>query len=137
MSITLAVGETVLDLPYDLYWQDEHDWTPVAQTEHRGVTGSLILMSGVKSGGRPITLVPPPMGDGGWMPYSRVSQIQTWRSVAEQEMLLTIRGTPYSVFWRHSDSSPSFEHVSLIQRATPLSTDMVSPTFRFLTKEAV
>jgi len=45
-----------LTLPTDLIWIDEFDWTPVQQTQTRSITGALIIETGTKQAGRPITL---------------------------------------------------------------------------------
>lgn len=45
-----------LTLPTDLIWIDEFDWTPVQQTQTYSITGALIIESGTKQAGRPITL---------------------------------------------------------------------------------
>ena len=45
-----------LTLPEDLIWVDEFDWTPIEQTQTYSITGALIIQSGTKQAGRPITL---------------------------------------------------------------------------------
>lgn len=45
-----------LTLPTDLIWIDEFDWTPVEQSKTYSITGALIIESGTKQAGRPITL---------------------------------------------------------------------------------
>lgn len=52
MTITLDA----LTLPDGLLWVDELDWTPVQQSETYTLTGALVLESGIKQAGRPITL---------------------------------------------------------------------------------
>lgn len=45
-----------LTLPADLIWIDEFDWTPIEQSCSYSVTGALIIQTGAKQAGRPITL---------------------------------------------------------------------------------
>jgi hypothetical protein len=45
-----------LTLPEDLLWMDEFDWTPVEQSQSYSITGALIIETGTKQAGRPITL---------------------------------------------------------------------------------
>lgn len=45
-----------LTLPEDLIWIDEFDWTPIEQSQSYSITGALIIETGAKQAGRPITL---------------------------------------------------------------------------------
>ena len=45
-----------LTLPEDLIWIDEFDWTPIEQSQSYSITGALIIETGTKQAGRPITL---------------------------------------------------------------------------------
>lgn len=53
MSITLDA----LTLPDDLIWTDEFEWTPIQQNKAYTLTGALVVESGSKLAGRPVTLV--------------------------------------------------------------------------------
>lgn len=130
--ITLSVGGTTLELPYDLYWEDEA-WSPVAHAATLGLTGARIVHVGVKQQGRPITLRPPPQGRGGWMPRSLLTTLNTWRDTPEQQMTLVLRGVTYTVEWRHEDPQGAFTFEPLRHFAEPSGTDWVIPTFRFVT----
>jgi hypothetical protein len=54
------MSQTLNGLPLgqleNLIWSDELDWTPLEQTKTYGQTGELLLQSGIKRGGRPVTL---------------------------------------------------------------------------------
>lgn len=52
MSITLDA----ITLPEGLRWEDENNWSPVAQNKKRTLTGALIVTSSVKLKGRPVSL---------------------------------------------------------------------------------
>lgn len=127
--IALGDGDTTIELPEDLVWQDEFSWASVAQTVTRGLTGSLIIQAAVRTEGRPITLVPPESG--GWMLRSAWSQIQTWLDTPGQQLTLTLRGTPYLVEFRHVDGGA--EAVDVLHYADPTGAHHITPTFRFLT----
>lgn len=45
-----------IELPVDLVWMDEFDWTPAKQQETYTLTGALVIERGFKQAGRPITL---------------------------------------------------------------------------------
>jgi hypothetical protein len=45
-----------LTLPEDLIWIDEFDWSPIEQSQSYSITGALIIETGTKQAGKPITL---------------------------------------------------------------------------------
>lgn len=97
MTITLE-GIT---LPSDLEWQDEFDWTPVAQVSERTLTGKMVIEEATKIKGRPITLVG---GDNAcWVPRSLVQSLVALMT-PDSVMTLDYHGTTYPVLWRHADT---------------------------------
>lgn len=89
-----------IELPQDLEWQDEFDWTPVAQDAERSLSGKLVVEESAMTLGRPITLFG---GEGAcWVPRSLIVSLQALK-VAGQVMTLDYHGTTYSVMWRHGD----------------------------------
>ncbi|CAG2126919.1 hypothetical protein LMG31506_00238 [Cupriavidus yeoncheonensis] len=104
MSITLAVGTTVVALSPDLYWSDENNWAPVEQTAQRTITGALIVSAATRQGGRPITLEPSD-DESGWMTRAVIDQLRNWAAVAGQQMVLTLRGQDRTVIFRHHDGA--------------------------------
>ena len=132
--ITLSDGTNTIPLPYDLFWEDEH-WAAVEQTATRSVTGKLILQSMPRVAGRPITLVPPPGGNGGWMPLANQAQITDWLNTPGQLLTLTLQGTEYPVQFRHHDGQ-AYESEAVLWYVDMQPTDWVIPTLRFITVEA-
>ena len=129
MSITLAVGATVLTLPEDLYWSDEA-WSPVEQAEDRSITGALLLQIGVKTAGRPITLAP--IDDSSaWCSRSALSQLFTWAATAGQELTLTLRGTAYTVMFRHQNTAT--DATPVVHYSDVADGDFYLVTLRFMT----
>ena len=129
--ITLSDGTTTLALPAELDWTDRN-WSPVAQSLTRSVTGSTIIMTGVRQHGRPITLEPP--ADAGWWSITNEAQIRAWLADPEQTLTLTLRGTSYNVRWRLYDGDAySSEHINYT--VGPGEDHQVAPTFRFFTVE--
>lgn len=102
MSITLTVGATTLPLHADLQWVDEHGWNPVEQRVERSLTGALVIDVMTRLHGRPITLQPED-DRSAWMARSVVDQLQSWADAAGQQMTLNLRGTNYTVVWRHHE----------------------------------
>lgn len=125
MAITLGA----ITLPGDLVWQDEFNWSPVQQSEERGLTGALIVQTGVKSAGRPITL-----GGGRhrvWI--DRAALAVLYASVANNAaMTLTLHDNrTFTVRWRNSEQPIDAEQVAGIADAG--AGDFYYLTLRFLT----
>ena len=77
-------GET-LALPADLQWQDEMDWSAVAQAApQRTLSGALVIQQGTKLNGRPVTLA----GDWAWHRRSDLLRLREWGDVPELVMTL-------------------------------------------------
>lgn len=102
MSISLSDGITTVQLHPDLFWSDESNWHPVEQTTQRTITGALIISAAARVAGRPITLEPEDDASA-WMSLDTVSQLRNWAAVPGKQMTLTLRGTTYSVIFRHQD----------------------------------
>lgn len=103
--ITLSVGATTVTLPDDLYWADEASWSPVVQSVDRSITGALILQTGLRQAGRPITLEPPEDARSSWMTRSSLEQLLAWAALPGQVMTLSLREASRSVMWRHQDGA--------------------------------
>lgn len=104
--ITLSYLTTTLTLPDDLLWSDRFDWQSVEQVKAYTLTGALILESGAKQTGRPITLQPEDQS-AAWCPLSLLETLRAWADVAGREMVLTINGNAYDVVFRHEDGAIS------------------------------
>lgn len=89
MAITLTyAGGPVLDLPRDLEWTDEFDWSPVAQTVSISITGALIVESAAQLSGRPVTLAG--ADDRAWITRAVLDQLRAWAAVPDRQMTLTL-----------------------------------------------
>jgi hypothetical protein len=76
-----------LELPDDLEWSDEFNWSPNVIKQEFLITGKLLISSGIKTGGRPITLVSP--NNGGWITRENLITLYSWASV-NSELVLTL-----------------------------------------------
>jgi hypothetical protein len=129
MSITLAVGSTTLTLSDDLTWNDENKWAPVEQTAQRSVTGALIVSTTARQAGRPITLQSG--DDAGWISYSAISQLRNWAASPGLVMVLTLRGAPRNVIFRHHDGN-ALEADPVVQYRDVQSSDWYRMTLRLM-----
>jgi len=112
MSLTLADSGTTLTLNPDLYWSDEHNWSPVQQGVNPSITGVPIVQAAAMVTGRPITLEPID-DEAAWMTLADVTALRNWAAVPGKTMTLTLRGVARTVIFRHQDGG--FEARPVIQ----------------------
>ena len=101
-----AITLDTINLPEELYWQDETDWVPVEQPEpERGLDGSLHVEPATVSGGRPITLTS--SENSGWVSYQTVKALLALASIAGKVMTLTLADNrEFDVMFRYHDGGP-------------------------------
>lgn len=116
--ITLTDGSTTLPLDPDLHWSDEFEWAAVEQSIQRSLTGALIIHNAAKIKGRPITLEPP-ADDSAWMTRATLEQLQVWEANPSLTLVLSLRGTTYTVAFRRHDGLP-IEARPVVFMADPL-----------------
>ena len=88
ISIKDTNSGTVVELPPELFWQDEFDWCNVKSTHARGLTGSLIVAQSVAKGGRPITITA--KDDMNWVKRSIVESLMTLANTASTKLEVTL-----------------------------------------------
>lgn len=87
-----------IELPEDLHWRDEFEWSPVEQATQYSLTGALLIDEDQKQAGRPITLTTP--GEDSWYTRAKVKAIQA-KLQANQDMMLKLHdGRSFTVRWR-------------------------------------
>jgi hypothetical protein len=86
-------------LPDGLWWNDEFDWSPVAQSSEYSVEGAMVLEEGVMQAGRPITL----KGtiNGPWCARSVIEALYATLDDAADKTLILHDGRSITVRWRH------------------------------------
>lgn len=130
MSNGVNDGITWVPLPAVLAWTDE-DWSPVAQSDARTITGALVLQVALRVGGRPITLQT--VGDGALLTYATLAQLRAWAAVPGQALTLTLRGVDYPVLLRHQDKA--IESTPWSPYEDVQAGDYYSATLRFMVTE--
>jgi hypothetical protein len=93
------------------------------------ITGAAIIDVATRVNGRPITLE----GDvnHAWMAYAIVSQLKVWAAIAGKTLTLNLRGTAFSVVFRHHDQ-PSVEVTPVIDYAAPDALDYFFGRLKFM-----
>lgn len=130
MSTTLVygAGPTSITLPDDLFWSDEYLWRAVEQRKTYSITGALLIESGLKAAGQPITLV---SGDGAaWVTRTVLDTIQTAARIAGQQLTLNYRGTAYTVMFDHENGA--VESQPVVDFSDPIGGDFHTLTLRFI-----
>lgn len=131
MAITLTAGASTIELPRDLIWADEFDWSAVAATHRRTLTGALISEYGQRLGGRPITL----RGDvsSAWIDRGSLKDLLALsNSLVDIQMSLEINGDTHAVeFNRGSDRC--IEAQPIVEFSDPDDGDFYALTLRFTT----
>ncbi|MGZ4954139.1 MAG: hypothetical protein ACXV8Q_03415 [Methylobacter sp.] len=124
----MSISLDTIALPDDLIWTDEFDWTPVQQTQQYSLTGALIIETGVKQAGRPITLVGG--RDAAWVSRDTVNTLYAKLTGTTPFTLTLNDGSTHSVVFRH-DGNP-IDAKPIIDYNNPAADDYYSLTLRFL-----
>lgn len=132
--ITLSDGVTSIDLPGDLEWIDEHDWSAVESVMVRSLTGRMIIQSQARVAGRPITLEPH-QGTGSWMTRGTYKLLKPWLDAPGQILTLTLHGESYQVAFRHHEE-PAASGRAVLFYSDPTDLHKMQGTFKFITVEA-
>ncbi|WP_233094380.1 hypothetical protein [Delftia acidovorans] len=92
-----------LELPAGMVWVDEFDWTAVAKTIGRSITGALIVDAGALVAGRPITLEA--VEDQGWISRKTLLDLRALADEVDQvHDLVLADGRSFRV--QFADGSP-------------------------------
>jgi hypothetical protein len=129
--ITLSDGTTVVTLHPDLFWSDEMSWQPVEQKTERTITGALVVQTGTRIAGRPITLEPE-ADNSAWMHRSVVEQLRNWASVPGKTLTLNLRSESIDVIFRHQDNT-AFEARPVLHYSDVQATDWYRCVIRLMT----
>lgn len=131
MTITLSDSSTTLALDPDLRWSDEQSWSSVVQVSRYKLNGALSVHVSERKAGRPITL----QGDEktGWagMTGAVLAQLREWSETPGQQLTLMLRGTTYTVIFRHQDA-PALDATPIEDFRDPLPTDRYVVTLKLM-----
>lgn len=89
------------ELPADLQWIDEFDYSPVAQTLDHSIGGALMVQEGAKLAGRPVTLSG---GDWAWVTRATVKNLFGILLPGHIMVLDLEDGRTLAVMWRFADT---------------------------------
>ena len=101
--MSLKLGSTQLPLHDALIWTDEFGWSPVAMTPKTGSTGALILHTGKRKAGRPITLNG--VESKAWITRDECDPFYAWQAIPDAEFDLVLRGVTRKVRFDNSQGA--------------------------------
>ena len=130
-TLTYTAGSVTVNLPDDLSWPDEFSWQAVAQSKSRSVTGALIIETGLKKSGRPITLRSD--DSTAWLPRASAAALYGLTQIPGAELTLGFRGQTFDVLFDH-ESGP-LEVTPVVDFADPADEDNCLVVLRFITRE--
>lgn len=120
-----------VDLPDDLVWSDELNYSAVAQNKQRTLTGSLIVQESLKLKGRPITLTG--SAEHGWIERSVLLQIQALVDTVDNDMVLIFNSQSYNVRFDRENGNSPIETQQIIDCSDPSANDPYSITVKLMT----
>ena len=125
MAITLGA----ITLPEDLVWEDEFEWTPVEDSIDTALSGSLVIQSGTRAKGRPITLSG--TESHAWAPRSLVESLKVLADAPPGSLTLSYHGREFPVRFRYGEKPYTARPVSFYS-GTPLADDFYTITVRLM-----
>jgi hypothetical protein len=126
-----ATDDITIELPDDLHWTDEFDWSPIVQSAEYSIGGSLFLEESEMQGGRFITLGGA-HEDMGWVGRDVVLALQERRDILGRKFTLTLKDSrQFVVAFRRSDTPLSATPVKLWDQTQ--SEDLYKIALKFIT----
>lgn len=106
----LSYQATTIELPDDLFWADEFEWSPVVHTLDQTLSGALIVETAVKQAGRPVTLKG--SESTAWITRATLAALQALAAVEGAVMTLALPGRDsLSVMFRLNQAPIQFSPV--------------------------
>lgn len=121
-----------LELPEEMIWLDEAQWSDVEQSTAYALSGALLIDGATKLAGRTMTLG----GDNCWAQWSLCKQLIALSNEFGRKMNISLEdGRRYTVMFRHGDGD--CVEISRIYERQPRDEDWCRLTLRFLILEEV
>lgn len=119
-----------INLPENLYWEDEYTWSPIEQTLDFSLTGALIVDEGSRQAGRSITLTTPDGGD--WTTRSVIDTLYAKLGQSADMTLSLHDGRSFTVRWRQGETPIEAKPAALEGVADPDGATIYSLTLRLI-----
>lgn len=92
-----------ITLPNGLQWVDEFTNVNTLQSSARTLDGGLVVFHRQLIGGKLITLES--LSDAGWVDRATLQGLRSLADAVDASYILEIRGTQYTVIFRHADGA--------------------------------
>lgn len=89
--------QATVELPPDMFWEDEFAWSKVAAHQEYGTKGALFVDVSEKLAGQPITLTSE--DDTCWLLRSVVDELKALADLPGEELVLSIYGVEFTVIF--------------------------------------
>ena len=109
MAILVDIKLDGIDLPVDLIWSDEAQWSPVMQNLQYSATGALYVQESEKQSGRPITLEG--KQDMCWISRTTLEALIVKKNTIGLRMTLIINEITKTVMFRQGEVGLDVTHV--------------------------
>lgn len=126
---SLTKGATVVTLPDDFDFIDEHNWQPPQQSKTFSITGALIVQSNIRQAGRTITLQA--ADTYAWISRATLAQLIALADLPDVPMILEFRDYTFDVLYDFE--AGAIEARPLVDFDTNEATDFFIATLRFIT----
>lgn len=123
----MAITLDELTLSDHYVWEDEFDWTPVAQSADRSVTGAYIVQESSLIAGRPISL------KDAWENRTTVSELYGLASAVDTSYVLNFNGQIFTVKFVQGGSAISAKMIDANKLSAPENTTLYSVQLKFVT----
>lgn len=123
----MATSLDGIELPDDLGWPDEYEWSPVKQGVSVAVDGTLLVEVAAQLAGRPMRLSGGQ--DAGWVTRAVVNALLVKLYQPGLEMSLSYRGDTYAVIFAQPDGVVA---QPVIDYADPADDDLYVLTLKLL-----
>lgn len=121
-------------LPEGLVWTDEFTSSQTSKSATRTLTGALVVQTGVKIEGRPVTLTGT---DSGWINHADLVLLRNYVELnPDKVMVLNFRDVEQSVII-DSTNGPALSAQPIIDYSTPEAEDWYTMTLKLLTTAGV
>lgn len=125
MAITLGT----ITLPDDLEWTDEFDWCPVEDSIDTALSGSIVIQTGTRPKGRPITLAG--SDEQAWITRAVLEDVKTLADSNPSSVALDYHGRVFNVRFRYSEKPYSARPV-MFRSGEPANDDQYTITIRLM-----
>lgn len=108
MKLQDTTTDEEVSLSDELLWIDEFGWVPPQDARTYSLTGALIIQTGTRKAGRPISLEYP-NENMGWLPRSTAETMRLWAAIPDRVFKLTFERGASRFFYVRFDRDKALD----------------------------